>query len=98
MRLTEEQLMKMDEYGIPERMQDALIRYYEKRIEPGHFLTAVLENDLMEALGRADVENRHSLHAYCMWLYNQTPSGSYGSPEAVKRWLAGEHPAQEETK
>lgn len=89
MKLSERQIAAMTEYGIPGYMHGGLIRYYESRIEPGHFLSAVLKNDLMEALARADETNRYALHAYGMWLYNQAPAGSYGSPEAFKGWLTG---------
>lgn len=89
MRLTDKQVSKMSEYGIPDYMQGGLIRYYENRIEPGHFLSAVLRNDLMGAFGRADENNRAALWSYVLWLYNQAPSGSYGSVEAFKGWLTG---------
>ena len=84
-------ILKMSEYGIPDRMQGALIRYFDKRIPPGGFLTAVLSNDLVEAINRADDENVHCLKAYVMWLYNRGPAKGYGwgSPEAVADWLSG---------
>lgn len=90
-KLTETHIAKMSEYGIPERMQGGLIRYYNNRIQPGHFLTAVLENDLVEAVNRADHENVHLLKSYVMWLYNVPPGRptGWGSPEAVADWLAG---------
>lgn len=80
---------KMSEYGIPGYMQDGLIQYFENRIPPGSFLTAVLENDLMGALGKADDTNRFALHAYGTWLFNQAPGrpNGWGSPEAVRVWL-----------
>jgi len=93
MVLTEEQKIKMFEYGIPEYMHGSLIRYFEKHYQPGHFLTAVLENDLMEAIARADETNVQCLKAYAMWLYNQAPgraSGAWGTPEAVAKWIANE--------
>jgi len=87
MKLTEQQIAKMSEYGIPGGMAGGLIRYFENRIPPGDFLTAVLENDLMEAFGRADMQNEHCMKAYCTWLYNQAPIGSYGTKQAVINWL-----------
>lgn len=73
---------------IPERMQDALKRYVHERIQPGQFLTAVLRNDLKEAVGRADDENLPLLPLYVRWLYNVAPGCCWGSPENVKEWLA----------
>jgi len=90
MKLSDRNKEKMTEYGIPEYMHGALIRYVEQRIPPGDSLSAVLQNDLMEAFARADENNRNALYAYSMWLYNQAPHNCYGSPEAYKEWLADE--------
>lgn len=98
-QLNEQQIEKMTEYGIPEYMQGGLIRYFNNRIPPGHFLTAVLENNRMVAFSRADETNREAMHSYCMWLYNQAPGRphGWGSPEAVHEWLMGDNPLQEKT-
>jgi hypothetical protein len=72
---------------IPQHMRGAMQRYIENRIPPGSFLTAVLANDLMGALRRADHINRECLHDYGMWLANYAPPACYGSPEAVRAWL-----------
>ena len=88
MRITENQKLKMDEYGIPEYMQGGIIRYYEHGIQPGSFLTAVINNDLREAVGRADDTNVHCLHKYIMWFYNQAPMGSWGFEGATEKWYA----------
>ena len=87
MKLSDKQKLKMSEYGIPEYMHGAIIRYYENGIEPGDFLTAVINNDLTEAIGRADDTNVNALKAYIMWFYNQVPRGSWGRPHAVSDWL-----------
>jgi len=72
---------------LPDYMRGAMKRYMENGIEPGHFLTAVLSNDLMEAASRADDFNRRKLFDYCMWLANHAPRNSFGSPETVKEWM-----------
>ena len=87
MKLTEKQILKMSEYGIPDYMQGGIIRYYENGISPGSFLTAVIDNDLREAVGRADDTNKHCLHKYVMWFYNQAPRGSWGHASASEQWL-----------
>ena len=82
----------MTECGIPGYMHGGLIRYFNNRIPPGHFLTALLSNDFMEMISRADDTNTHCLKAYAVWLYNYAPgrgSGMWGTPEAVEKWLAG---------
>ena len=79
-------MMNYDKIPVP-RMVGSMRRYLEHGILPGHFLTAVLSNDLIEACGRADDENRAALFEWCRWLVNEAPPGSYGSPEYVKTWL-----------
>jgi len=68
---------------------EGLDRYAKYRIPTGHFLQAVLCNDLMEAIGRADEENRADLFEICDYIYNHMPFQCHGSPEKVKAWLAG---------
>lgn len=72
--------------GIPEHMIGALQRWIENGIAPGSFLSAVLKNDLMGALGQADHINMNSLPAYAQFLYNHTPSISHGSVENFEQW------------
>ena len=75
---------------LPEHMRDGMLRWIERGIKPGSFLTAVLQGDLFEALGQADDINRHKLFDYGAYLYNCAPSGCFGSPEKVNEWrLAG---------
>ena len=71
-----------------QNMVAGLQRYFEHGIEPGSFMTAVLCNDLKEACGRADDINRHMLFEIVKWLWNEAPSGTWGSPEAFGRVLA----------
>lgn len=79
---------------IPEHMRDGMRLYIENGIEPGSFLRAVLENDLMEACSRADDINRHRLFDFAWFLYNGAPCECYGSPENVRAWLASFRAAQ----
>lgn len=62
-------------------------RYFSHGIMPGGFLTAVLENDLMESLGRADHMSVQQLPGIVSWLYNKAPMGHWGSVDNVKRHL-----------
>jgi hypothetical protein len=75
------------EFYIPERMMGGLERYIAAGIPPGDFLTAVIENDLSEACGRADDENLRNLPAFAAYLYSQAPSDCWGSPATMKAWL-----------
>ena len=66
---------------------EGLRRYADHGIPPGDFLRAVLENNLMEAVGRADYENRLYLYEICDYIYNEMPFNCHGSPENVRAWL-----------
>jgi hypothetical protein len=74
-------------HGIPELLRDSLIRYGRDKIPPGGFLRAILENDLFEAMGRADLENRLNIFHICDYIYNELPSTCWGDKEKVAKWL-----------
>ena len=71
-------------------LKDTLDRYANSRIPTGGFLQAVLENDLMEAVGRADDINRYRLHEICSYVYNNMPASCHGNKEIVNAWLRGD--------
>lgn len=71
---------------LPAHMREGMQLWIERGIEPGSFLMAVLCNDLMGALGRADSTNINALKNYGMFLYNEVPSDCYGSPEKCEAW------------
>ena len=76
-------------FHIPSRMGPGITRYLEHRVQPGSFLSAVICNDLQEAVGWADEENVINLPAYAYYFYNEVDSRAWGSVEAMKRWLEG---------
>lgn len=63
-------------------------RYVESGIEPGSFLRAVLENDLMNAVARADMFNVRKLDKICEYMKFYMPYDCWGNKEKVERWLA----------
>ena len=75
------------EYGIPEYMRQSLEDYKNKGMPVGHFLTAVLENNLVESITRADNNNIDHLPAYAHYMYWHLPSGAWGSKEKVNNWI-----------
>jgi len=86
----------MDEIGyefrgfhIPPHMLGALRRYVENRLEPGSFLTAVIQNDLSAAVSYADDFNLRNIPAYVGWLHNKAPATCWGSAAAMQQWLEG---------
>lgn len=52
----------------------------------GGFLSAMVCNDMMEAVGRADLDNLRAIPALCSYLYNRLPSRCWGSKEKAKSW------------
>jgi hypothetical protein len=63
-----------------------LNRWISHGVNPGHFLTAVLMNDLREAVVRADDDNLRALPEIVNWVRRNAPIGCWGSPQAVNRW------------
>lgn len=86
----------LEQYQIPEHCREGIKHYLLHHHRMGHFLTAVFENDLVEACRRADDTNIHELRRYTIFMHNELPGRNYGpgvtpwgSPELVKAWLAG---------
>ena len=80
-------MLNNEHWQIPEHTYKALKRYVEDRIPTGGFLYAVLTNDLVGATGRADSENAKKLNGIVGFVYNEIPSGAWGSKEKVEKWL-----------
>lgn len=73
----------------PPPLVASLVAYAsDRRQETGGFLRAVLENDLIGAINKADHINLIYLPHIAAYIYNRLPSGSWGSPEKVAKWLA----------
>jgi hypothetical protein len=87
---------EMADHLIPGYMHGGLRRWIENGIEPGGFLMAVLENDLKEAVSRADATNVQALPNYIRYLYNYAPRGCWGSPEKVAAWKGLTAPLRDE--
>lgn len=86
-------LPKSGDFRAPEHIRPDILAALQKwaadRRLPGDFLQAVLRGDLVEAVGRADNHNLLTLGAIVSWCYNNLPSQSWGSPDAVAKWERG---------
>lgn len=71
---------------IPLPSRDALIMHILYGIEPGGFIDAVLCNDFMYAVQKADGENIKLLRVYANFLYNYAPHACYGTVKDVEHW------------
>lgn len=79
--------MEINYNMLPEHMREGARLYIEKGIEPGGFMTAVLENKFVQAFSRADDINLARMKDWASWLYNECPMQARGSERAVKEWL-----------
>lgn len=77
----------MEKKSIPEWMKYDIDNYVKKRVEPGQFLTAVLENNLFESVSRADPESLIHIADLCKYINNKIPSECWGSKDKVSSWL-----------
>jgi len=75
-------------WRVPAHLRAGVSRYLRDGDRVGHFLTAVLQNDLREAVGRADDTSIAGLRQLIQFLHNHAPSKAWGSPEAVEAWIA----------
>lgn len=73
------------------QVQRELDRYVKYRIPTGGFLRAVLENDFIRAIGKADEDNMATLPEIRDYIIANLPMACYGSVKAVKDWLKGRH-------
>ena len=78
--------------AVPVHTIGGLDRYANEHIEPDSFLRAVLENNLRDAFGRADITNREAMFDIVNYIYNELPSACWGSPAKVQKWLGEEQP------
>ncbi len=69
-------------------IKEALDNYAMHGWPVGSFLTAVLENDLFEAMGRADSYNRATIHQICSYVFSELPSTCWGNRELVRAHYA----------
>lgn len=66
---------------------DDLRSYVDDGRPMNHFMMALVRNDLLECVGRADQRNLAALEDYCMWLGSYAPPGCFGDPEKVAAWI-----------
>ncbi len=77
----------LKKYRIPSYMERALRAYVIHHKEPGKFLQAVIQNNLCEAVNRADEKNMFIIRGWVGIFYNFTPSLCHGSVEKYREWV-----------
>ncbi len=66
---------------------EGINRFVLRHQPVGGFLTAVLSNNLREALAQADPNNATIMLQIVSYCHNEIPGSCWGSPEKVKAWL-----------
>ena len=72
--------------NVPSHLHEGLLEYVVCGRPTGHFLEAVLSNDLREACCRVDITHKGCLFDLVFFLYNFAPQGCWGSTENVIAW------------
>lgn len=70
-----------------ESVKEGIDNFVRYGVPTGSFLQAVLENNLMEAFGRADDDNRADMFEIVGYVYNEVPNSAWGNPAKVKAWI-----------
>lgn len=76
---------RFDYAAIPLYTREALEHYEKQHFQPGDFLTAVLEGNLLAAVALADEDNLAALAPLVMFVFNKVhaPTGQRG---CVAEW------------
>lgn len=74
-------------YTMPPAIHKGLVAYKFDGRPTGSFIEAVVKNDLIGAVGRADPESFAALRDICRWVYWELPESSVGKA-AYKKWIA----------
>ncbi len=80
-------LAKAESCGVEDRHAGALTRYLFDQIPPGHFMTAVLSNDLKETFGRGDAGSIANLRSILTFLHSHFPANVWGTEDRVDSYL-----------
>lgn len=73
---------------VPQHIQHSIVRWVAlgQPAQHGQFVAALLSNDLIQAVTRADETNLAALADICRFLYNYAPSHCFGSTTAYHNW------------
>lgn len=77
---------KLERTGVSFLVQDAIRRHVEEGDVTGDFVRSLLENDLAQAVARADEQSFGALRGLVNWLHWCVPARCHGSAEKVSAW------------
>lgn len=72
---------------IPPLIRESLVDYGLNGQEVGGFLQAVLANDFMDAIARADADSIRGIEAIRQFVYQELPAISHGSRRVYQAWV-----------
>lgn len=72
---------------LPKHIRGGVQRYIEGGVKPGHFLQAVICNDLKESFIKADDTNIARMFDIVCFFYNEAPYDCWGSKEKMLQWM-----------
>ena len=73
---------------IPERLRGGLERYRDSHVRTGHFLEAVISNDLRSAVQHGDSDSIAAIREIVWWLERELPSEAFGSRSDFAHWIS----------
>jgi hypothetical protein len=71
---------------VPANIRDAILHHVFEGQECGGFVTAVLENNLQNAIIYADDDSLTNLRDIAMFCRNVIPGSCWGSADKVRQW------------
>lgn len=71
---------------IPDHMHAATKNWVKFGIPAGSFFMAMMEHDLYNAIGRADLDNQKAIVNWVKFMHNYLPSGCHSNKESVDYW------------
>ena len=80
-------MYRFRDFYIRDQMMEGIRDYIDHGVPCGSFLTAVICNDLKNAVGRADEENLRNLPAFVGYFYSEAPAPCWGSEEEMNAWM-----------
>lgn len=73
----------LDKYGLPDRMAKPLYGYLAYGSPGGAFTAAILANDFVQAVRRADDRNRLHLREWGGFMYHEMAPHTWGDQKTV---------------
>lgn len=70
--------------GCPPRLREGVRRYVDHGLRPGGFLSAVIANDLRDALARIDGQSKPWIQSIVAHVFNVVPPHMRGSRAAIE--------------